>query len=72
MQGKYAFKDCRLPHYLPKDGYTTLVISFVRLKRNKLILLFSNGFKKTHKAVVMTMLPILLGKVIWELKYQTS
>ena len=30
-QGKYAFKDCKLPHYLPKDGYTTLVIGFVRL-----------------------------------------
>ncbi|MGF0145801.1 hypothetical protein, partial [Sharpea azabuensis] len=48
-QGKYAFKDCKLPHYLPKDGYTTLVIGFVRLKGNKLILPFSNSFKKTHK-----------------------
>ena len=19
--GKFAFKDCKLPHYLPKDGY---------------------------------------------------
>ena len=22
-QGKHALKDCRLPRYLPKDGYTT-------------------------------------------------
>ena len=29
-QGKYSFKDCKLPRYLPKDGYTTLVIGFVR------------------------------------------
>ena len=50
-QGKYAFKDCRLPHYLPKDGYTTLVIGFVRLKGNKLILPFSNGFKLLDKKV---------------------
>ena len=45
-QDRYAFKDCKLPHYLPKDGYTTLVIGFVRLKENKLILPFSNSFKK--------------------------
>ena len=67
-QGKYAFKDCRLPHYLPKDGYTTLVIGFVRLKGNKLILPFSNGFKKTHKAVEITIPPILLDKKVKEIR----
>ncbi len=63
-QGKYAFKDCKLPHYLPKDGYTTLVIGFVRLNGNKLILPFSNSFKKTHKTVEITIPPVLLGKKI--------
>ena len=67
-QGKYAFKDCRLPHYLPKDGYTTLVIGFVILKENKLILPFSNGFKKTHKAVEITIPPILLDKKVKEIR----
>ena len=67
-QGKYAFKDRRLPHYLPKDGYTTLVIGFVRLKGNKLILPFSNGFKKTHKAVEITIPPILLNKKVKEIR----
>ena len=67
-QGKYAFKDCRLPHYLPKDGYTTLVIGFVRLKGNKLILPFSNSFKKTHKAVEITIPPILLDKKVKEIR----
>lgn len=33
-QGKSAFKDCKLPNYLPKGGYTTLVIGFVKLIRN--------------------------------------
>jgi len=47
-QGKYDIKDCKLPHYLPKDGYTTLVIGFVRLKGNKLILPFSNSYKTDH------------------------
>ena len=67
-QGKYAFKDCRLPKYLPKDGYTTLVIGFVRLKGNKLILPLSNSFKKTHKAVDITIPPILLDKNVKEIR----
>ena len=67
-QGKYAFKDCKLPHYLPKDGYTTLIIGFVRLNGNKLILPFSNSFKKTHKSVEITIPPILLDKTIKEIR----
>lgn len=45
-QGKYAFRDCKLPHYLPKDGYATLVIGFVRLNGNKLILHFPTTLRK--------------------------
>lgn len=67
-QGKYAFMGCKLPHYLPKDGYTTLIIGFVRLNGNKLILPFSNSFKKTHKPVEITIPPILLNKKIKEIR----
>ena len=67
-QGKYAFKDCKLPYYLPKDGYTTLVIAFVRLNGNKLILPFSNSFKKTHKPVEITIPPILMDKKVKEIR----
>ena len=67
-QGKYTFKDCKLPRYLPKDGYTTLVIGFVRLNGNKLILPFSNSFKKTHKPVEITIPPILVDKKIKEIR----
>ncbi len=67
-QGKYAFTGCKLPHYLPKDGYTTLIIGFVRLNGNKLILPFSNSFKKTHKSVEITIPPILLDKMIKEIR----
>ena len=63
-QGKYSFKDCRLPNYLPKDGYTTLVIGFIRLNGNRLMLPFSNSFKKTHKAVNITIPPVLLDKKV--------
>ena len=67
-KGKYAFKDCKLPHYLPKDGYTTLVIGFVRLKGNQLILPFSNTYKKTHKAIEITIPPVLLDKKVKEIR----
>ena len=66
-KGEYDFKDCKLPHYLPKDGYTTLVIGFVRLKGNKLILPFSNTYKKTHKPIEITIPPILADKKIKEI-----
>ena len=67
-QGRYAFKDCRLPKYLPKDGHTTLVIGFVRLNKNKLILPFSNSYRKTHKPVEITIPPILLDKKVKEIR----
>ena len=67
-KGKYALKDCRLPNYLPKDGYTTLVIGFVRLNGNKLILPFSHTYKKTHKCVEITVPPVLLDKKVKEIR----
>ena len=67
-EGKYAFKDCKLPHYLPKDGYTTLIIGFVRLNGNKLIIPFSNSFKKTHKPIEIVIPPVLLDKKVKEIR----
>lgn len=75
-KGKYSFKDCKLPHYLPKDGFVALVIGFVRLNGNKLILPYSNTFRKSYKPVEIKIPPILTDKHIkeirWKLKYQTS
>ena len=67
-QGRYAFKDCKLPYYLPKDGYATLVIGFVRLNGNKLVLPFSNSFKKTHKTIEIAIPPVLLDKKVKEIR----
>lgn len=67
-KGKYSFKNCKLPNYLPKDGYTTLIIGFVRLNGNKLILPFSNTYKKTHQSVEITIPPVLLDKKIKEIR----
>ena len=58
-----------MPYYLPKDGYTKLVIGFVRLNGNKLILPFSNNFKKTHKVVEISIPPVLFDKKVKEIQY---
>ena len=67
-QENYDFKKCKLPHYLPKDGFTTLVIGFVRLDGNKLVLPFSHSFKKEHKPIEITIPPILLDKKVKEIR----
>ena len=67
-QDKYNYKDIRLPHYLPKDSFTTLVIGFVRIKDNKLLIPFSNLYKKTHKPISINMPPILADKKIKEIR----
>lgn len=67
-EGKYDYKACKLPKYLPKDGYSTLVISFVRLNNNKLIIPFSNTFRKNHKYIEITIPSMLLNKKIKEIK----
>ena len=67
-KGKCSFRDCKLPHYLPKDSFTTLVIGFVRLNGNKLILPYSNTFKKTHKPIEIKIPLILADKKIKEIR----
>ena len=67
-KGQYDFKACKISGYLPKDGFTTLVIGFVRIEGNKLVLPFSNTYRKTHTSVVLTLPPILLGKKIKEVR----
>lgn len=67
-QGEYSFKDCNLPHYLPKDGYTTLIIGDIRPRKNKLILPFSRPFEKKHKRIEFTIPPILLNKKIKQIR----
>ena len=66
--GKYSFKDIRLPQYLKKDGYYTLLIGFVRLQDNKLLIPYSNSFRKTHKKIEITIPPILLEKKVKEIR----
>ena len=65
--GQYNGK-IKLPNYLDKDGFTTLVIGFVRLKDDMLIVPYSNSFKKTHQEVKVKLPPVLKGKKIKEIR----
>ena len=65
--GQYNGK-IKLPNYLNKDGFTTLVIGFVRLKDDMLIVPYSNSFRKTHKEIVIKLPPVLKGKKIKEIR----
>lgn len=67
-QRKYNYKNVRLPKYLPKDSYSSLVIAFIRLNGNKLIIPYSQSYKKTHLPIEITIPPILLDKKIKEIK----
>ena len=66
--GQYDNKKIKLPKYLDKDGFTTLVIGFVRLKEDMLIVPYSNSFKKTHQEVKIKLPPVLKGKKIKEIR----
>ena len=65
--GQYNSK-IKLPNYLDKDGFTTLIIGFVRLKDDMLIVPYSNSFKKTHQEVKVKLPSVLKDKKIKEIR----
>ena len=66
-KGMYNAK-VRLPYYLPKNGFATLVIGFVRLNGDTLVIPYSNSFKTSHKKIVIKIPPVLLDKKIKEIR----
>lgn len=66
-KGDYKEK-IRLPKYLPKNSFTTLVVGFVRLNENRLILPYSQNYKKNHMPIKINIPPLLLDKNIKEIR----
>ena len=66
-KGMYNAK-VKLPSYLSKNSFTTLVIGFVRLNEDTLVIPYSNSFKKKHKKISIKIPPILLDKKIKEIR----
>ena len=49
-QGKYNFKHIRLPKYLPKNGYSNLIIGLVRIRKDNIFTVpYSNAFMKKYE-----------------------
>lgn len=67
-KGKYDYRSIKLPKYLPKDEFMTLIIGFVRLNGNELIIPYSNLFRKNHEPIKITLPPILEDKKIKEIR----
>ena len=67
-EGKYDAKKCRIPRYLPKDGFTTLIIAMFRLDGNELTLPYSKSYKKEHRPITFKTPPILTGKTVKEIR----
>ena len=69
-QGKYNFKHIRLPKYLPKNGYSNLIISQIRIKDDNILTIpFSNTFKKKYETKIQIKIPkVLENKKIKEIQ----
>ena len=52
-QGKYDFKHIKLPNYLLKNGYSNIVISQIRLRKDNILTIpYSNAFKEKYNKKV--------------------
>ena len=69
-QGKYNFNHIHLPKYLPKNGYSNLIIGQIRIKNDNILTIpFSNTFKKKHEIKINIKIPkILENKKIKEIQ----
>ena len=67
QNGTYQ-RQVKLPQYLEKDGFTTLVIGFVRVKEDSWVLPYSNAYRKTHERISFSLPPVLKGKTIKEIR----
>lgn len=67
-EGKYPFKSVKLPKYLPKDGFMTLIIGFVRLNDTQWTLPYSRSYGKEHSKITINIPPILEDKKVKEIR----
>lgn len=69
-QGKYNVKHIRLPKYLPKNGYSNLIIGLVRIRKDNIFTVpYSNAFKKKYENKILIKIPkVLEDKKIKEIR----
>lgn len=69
-QGKYSFKHIRLPNYLPKNGYSSLIIAQFSIKDDNILTIpYSRSFMCRYETTVKVKIPkVLVGKKIKEIR----
>ena len=66
--GSSRIGKVRLPGYLPKDGFATLVVGFVRIVADTFTLPYSRAYGKGKTALTIRIPPVLKGRIIKEIR----
>lgn len=67
--GDYSSKACRIPGYLPKDGYDTLIMGRIVIdKHGTFAIPYSAEYKEEHNPIRIRVPPVLNGKKIKEIR----
>lgn len=64
----YPISAVKIPHYLPKDGYTTLIVQEFAINNGIFVLPYSRSYNKEHEKVKIKVPPILEGKKVKEIR----
>ena len=64
----YPANAVKIPHYLPKDGYATLIIQVFAIRDGVFVLPYSRAYNKDHSKVKIKVPPILEGKNVKEIR----
>jgi len=64
----YPASAVKIPHYLPKDGYTTLVVAEFAINNGIFVLPYSRSYNKGHEKVKIKVPPILEDKKVKEIR----
>lgn len=64
----YPSSAVKIPHYLPKDGFTTLVVAEFAINNGVFVLPYSRSYNKEHAKVKIKVPPILEGKKVKEIR----
>jgi putative transposase len=68
-EGKYNYKDIKIPQYIDKEGHFTIIIAQIRIKSNGMLdIPMSPAFKRMYGKVSIKVSSNLTGKKIKEIR----
>jgi putative transposase len=68
-EGKYSYKDAKIPQYIDKEGHFTIIIAQIRIKGNGMLdIPMSPAFKRMYGKVSIKVPSNLKGKKIKEIR----